>query len=60
LRQRLPRPLTRPMHHGRMSPPPHPGPQALTKTGSVLGNSSLRVLPSKTAIVPVNKDLMVC
>jgi hypothetical protein len=27
-------------------------------TGSTLGKSSLRVLPSKTAIVPVNKELM--
>ncbi len=33
-------------------------PQALEKTGSVLGNSPLRVLPSKTAIMPVNQELM--
>ena len=33
-------------------------PQALGKTGIVLGSSPLRVLPSKTAIVPVSKDLM--
>ncbi|KAI8463761.1 MAG: hypothetical protein J3K34DRAFT_526734 [Monoraphidium minutum] len=32
--------------------------KALTKTGAVLGSSPLRVLPSKTAIVPVNKELM--
>ncbi|KIY97095.1 hypothetical protein MNEG_10868 [Monoraphidium neglectum] len=32
--------------------------KALSKTGSVLGSSPLRVLPSKTAIVPVNKELM--
>lgn len=32
--------------------------QALKMTGSTLGKSSLRVLPSKTAIVPVNKELM--
>lgn len=32
--------------------------QALSKTGTVLGSSPLRVLPSKTAIVPVNKELM--
>eukprot|EP00775_Hariotina_reticulata_P005933 gene5933-6173_t len=32
--------------------------QALSKTGSILGTSQLRVLPSKTAIVPVNKELM--
>lgn len=37
---------------------PSPLPQALSKTGSVLASSPLRVLPSKTAIVPVNKDLM--
>lgn len=30
----------------------------MTKTGSILGSSPLRVLPSKTAIVPVNKELM--
>lgn len=35
-----------------------PAPQALGKTGLVLGRSPLRVLPSKTAIVPVNRDLM--
>jgi hypothetical protein len=33
-------------------------PQALKMTSSTLGKSSLRVLPSKTAIVPVNKELM--
>lgn len=32
--------------------------KALSKTGSVLGSSPLRVLPSKTAIIPVNKELM--
>lgn len=32
--------------------------QALKMTGATLGKSSLRVLPSKTAIVPVNKELM--
>ncbi|KXZ47032.1 hypothetical protein GPECTOR_38g269 [Gonium pectorale] len=32
--------------------------KALEKTGSVLGNSPLRVLPSKTAIMPVNQELM--
>lgn len=32
--------------------------RAQGKTGSVLGDSPLRVLPSKTAIVPVNKELM--
>jgi hypothetical protein len=32
--------------------------QALNKTGCTLGTSQLRVLPSKTAIVPVNKELM--
>lgn len=32
--------------------------RALSKTGSVLGSSPIRVLPSKTAIVPVNKELM--
>eukprot|EP00877_Chromochloris_zofingiensis_P001993 jgi/Chrzof1/11795/Cz06g10120.t1 len=32
--------------------------KAMTKTGSILGSSPLRVLPSKTAIVPVNKELM--
>ncbi len=32
--------------------------QALEKTGSVLGGSPLRVLPSKTAIMPVNRELM--
>lgn len=32
--------------------------QALKMTGSCLGKSQLRVLPSKTAIVPVNKELM--
>lgn len=31
---------------------------ALKKNGTELGVSRLRVLPSKTAIVPVNKDLM--
>lgn len=31
---------------------------ALEKNGCELGSSRLRVLPSKTAIVPVNKDLM--
>jgi len=44
-----PAPPTRPQ------PPPR---QALSKTGSILGSSPLRVLPSKTAIVPVNKELM--
>lgn len=32
--------------------------QALSKTGVVLNTTQLRVLPSKTAIVPVNKELM--
>ncbi|GIL45759.1 hypothetical protein Vafri_2912 [Volvox africanus] len=32
--------------------------KALEKTGSLLGNSPLRVLPSKTAIMPVNQELM--
>ncbi|GLC34512.1 hypothetical protein PLESTM_000206800 [Pleodorina starrii] len=32
--------------------------KALEKTGSVLGKSPLRVLPSKTAIMPVNQELM--
>lgn len=32
--------------------------QALSKTGATLASSPLRVLPSKTAIVPVNRDLM--
>ncbi|WIA18937.1 hypothetical protein OEZ85_003606 [Tetradesmus obliquus] len=32
--------------------------EALNKTGCTLGTSQLRVLPSKTAIVPVNKELM--
>lgn len=32
--------------------------RALEKTGSVLGNSPLRVLASKTAIMPVNQELM--
>lgn len=32
--------------------------KALKKNGSEIGSSRLRVLPSKTAIVPVNKDLM--
>lgn len=32
--------------------------KALEKTGSVLGGSPLRVLPSKTAIMPVNRELM--
>lgn len=32
--------------------------KALEKTGTVLGTSTIRVLPSKTAIVPVNKDFM--
>lgn len=32
--------------------------KALKKNGTELGTSRLRVLPSKTAIVPVNKDLM--
>ncbi|KAG2448829.1 hypothetical protein HYH02_006180 [Chlamydomonas schloesseri] len=32
--------------------------KALEKTGSVLGSSPLRVLPSKTAIMPVNQELM--
>mmetsp|Transcript_35130 Transcript_35130/g.78183 ORF Transcript_35130/g.78183 Transcript_35130/m.78183 type:complete len:355 (+) Transcript_35130:165-1229(+) len=32
--------------------------KALTRTGSILGTSPLRVLPSKTAIVPVNKEYM--
>lgn len=36
----------------------YPPLQALGKTGSILGSSPLRVLPSKTAIVPVNKELM--
>ena len=32
--------------------------KALEKTGMTLGGSTIRVLPSKTAIVPVNKDFM--
>ncbi|GMH40628.1 hypothetical protein BSKO_08532 [Bryopsis sp. KO-2023] len=32
--------------------------RALEKNGSELGSARLRVLPSKTAIVPVNKELM--
>lgn len=32
--------------------------KALEKSGSVLGGSPLRVLPSKTAIMPVNRELM--
>lgn len=32
--------------------------KALEKSGSMMGNCSIRVLPSKTAIVPVNKDFM--
>jgi polyadenylate-binding protein len=32
--------------------------QALGMTGRILGNSPLRVLASRTAIVPVNKELM--
>jgi hypothetical protein len=32
--------------------------QALSKSGSVLGTNHLRVLPSKTAIVPVSQDFM--
>lgn len=32
--------------------------KALTKNGSEIGSSRLRVLPSKTAIVPVDKELM--
>ncbi|CAD7698790.1 unnamed protein product [Ostreobium quekettii] len=32
--------------------------KALKKNGTEIGASRLRVLPSKTAIVPVNKDLM--
>ncbi len=32
--------------------------QALEKSGVMLGNMPLRVLPSKTAIVPVSKELM--
>eukprot|EP00803_Ostreobium_quekettii_P011218 evm.model.scf_1791.3 EVM.evm.TU.scf_1791.3 scf_1791:17511-18623(-) len=32
--------------------------KALKKNGTEIGTSRLRVLPSKTAIVPVNKDLM--
>ncbi|KAJ9516335.1 hypothetical protein QJQ45_001037 [Haematococcus lacustris] len=32
--------------------------KALLKSGSLLGSSPLRVLPSKTAIVPVSQDLM--
>ena len=35
-----------------------PPSQAIGKTGEVLGRSPLRVLPSKTAIVPVNRELM--
>jgi hypothetical protein len=33
-------------------------PRAMARTGAVLGSSALRVLPSKTAIVPVNRELM--
>lgn len=32
--------------------------KALEKSGTILGSSEIRVLPSKTAIVPVNKDFM--
>lgn len=32
--------------------------KALEKSGATLGGSAIRVLPSKTAIVPVNKDFM--
>lgn len=32
--------------------------QALSKTGIVLGGSGLRVLPSKTAIMPVSREMM--
>lgn len=32
--------------------------QAITKTGTVLGQYPLRVLPSKTAIVPVNNEFL--
>eukprot|EP00210_Caulerpa_lentillifera_P002233 g2146.t1 len=32
--------------------------KALEKSGTMLGASAIRVLPSKTAIVPVNKDFM--
>lgn len=32
--------------------------KALEKSGMLLGSSTVRVLPSKTAIVPVNKDFM--
>jgi hypothetical protein len=52
------RACSRSLRHGPTPPAPPRADQALTKTGAVLGNSSLRVLPSKTAIVPVNKDLM--
>lgn len=37
---------------------PCPALQAVSLTGRILGKSPLRVLPSKTAIVPVNKELM--
>lgn len=32
--------------------------KALDKNGAVMGSCSIRVLPSKTAIVPVNRDFM--
>eukprot|EP00803_Ostreobium_quekettii_P004785 evm.model.scf_122.17 EVM.evm.TU.scf_122.17 scf_122:132537-133595(+) len=32
--------------------------RALERSGSVVGSSAIRVLPSKTAIVPVNKEFM--
>lgn len=32
--------------------------KALEKSGAIMGSCSIRVLPSKTAIVPVNKDFM--
>ena len=36
----------------------HPPLQALTKNGTVLGQYPIRVLPSKTAIVPVNNQYL--
>ena len=36
----------------------HLCPQALTKNGTVLGQYPIRVLPSKTAIVPVNNQYL--
>ena len=45
-----------PAHHCLHARLPHP--QALSKSGALLGDFPIRVSPSKTAIVPVNNNYL--